>query len=73
MQTKLALALVAALTLSLGGQAFAAAPCKDPKTGKFMACPKPAASAAARCRDPKSGKLASCKAPGAVPVVAKAK
>lgn len=57
----------AALSLSVAGNALAAAPCKDAK-GKFMKCPSPAAAkTAARCKDAK-GKFAKCSAPGAKPV-----
>ena len=64
---RLAFAAVA-LSLALGGNVLAAAPCKDAK-GKFMKCPPPAAAPAkaARCKDAK-GKFAKCGTPGAKPM-----
>lgn len=43
-----------------------AAPCKDPKTGKFMKCPEKPAPAA-KCKNAK-GQVAECGTPGAKPI-----
>jgi hypothetical protein len=43
-----------------------AAPCKDPKTGKFMKCPE-APAKPVRCKNAQ-GKFAKCGTPGAKPV-----
>jgi len=43
-----------------------AAPCKDPKSGKFVKCPT-AAVKVARCKDAK-GKFAKCGTAGAKPM-----
>lgn len=58
---------LAAATMGLiaGSPAFAA-PCKDPKTGKFIKCPPKAPVKAARCKDGK-GRFAKCGTPGAHP------
>jgi hypothetical protein len=59
--------LVAAATVSLLSTAAIAAPCKDPKTGKFVKCQPPKSAAAPkRCRDAK-GHFAKCGTPGAKP------
>jgi hypothetical protein len=50
----------------VAGTPVLAAPCKDPKTGKFVKCPE-AAKKPVRCKDAK-GKFAKCSAPGAKPV-----
>lgn len=59
---------LAAATLSLvaGAPAFAA-PCKDPKTGKFIKCPEKAPAKSTRCKDAK-GKFAKCGTAGAKPM-----
>jgi hypothetical protein len=61
------LSFALAVALAFGATApLAAAPCKDPKTGKFIKCPeKPAKKAV--CKDAK-GKFAKCGTPGAKPV-----
>lgn len=60
--------MLAAASLSLLAAAPAlAAPCKDPKTGKFVKCPEKAPPKAARCKAP-NGKFAKCGTPGAKPV-----
>ncbi len=56
------LAVAAALTLV--APPVAAAPCKDPKTGKFVKCPP---AKATRCKTA-NGKFAKCGTPGARPV-----
>jgi len=67
--------LVAAGAMSLLiGTASGAAPCRDPKTHKFIKCPPPGAKATTtttkttttvkRCRNAK-GQFAKCGAPGA--------
>lgn len=56
------LAVAAALTLATAP--VAAAPCKDPKTGKFVKCPP---AKAARCKSAK-GQFVKCGTPGARPV-----
>lgn len=60
------IAAAAALTLVAGSAPALAAPCKDPKTGKFVKCPT-ATTKATRCKDAK-GKFAKCGTPGAKPV-----
>jgi hypothetical protein len=60
------LATAALVSLTLGAVAAPAAPCKDPRTGKFVKCPPPAAASGARCKDAK-GKFARCGTPGARP------
>jgi len=60
------MAVAAALTLVAGSAPALAAPCKDPKTGKFVKCP-PAPAKAKRCKDAK-GKFAKCGTPGAKPI-----
>ena len=68
------LAVAAALSLVIG-TAAGAAPCKDPKTGKFIKCPPPAAKVTkttttskttTRCRNAK-GQFAKCGTPGSHP------
>ena len=58
---------VAVLAFSIAAVgASNAAICKDPKTGKIVKCPAPAAAPAkpgAPCRDAKTGKLIKCGAP----------
>lgn len=44
-----------------------AAPCKDPKTGKFIKCPEKAATKTVRCKGA-NGKFAKCGTPGAKPM-----
>lgn len=64
-QRALSLAIVLALTVSSAVPA-AAAPCKDPKTGKFIKCTdKPVKKQV--CKDAK-GKFAKCGTPGAKPI-----
>ncbi len=60
------IAAAAALTLVAGSAPALAAPCKDPKTGKFVKCPA-ALTKATRCKDAK-GKFTKCGTPGAKPV-----
>jgi hypothetical protein len=62
------LGLIAALALSALASGADAAACRDPKTGKFIKCPPPAA--AKHCRDIKTKKFAKCGAPGTEPVPA---
>lgn len=58
-------ALVAAFALS-SSVPLLAAPCKDPKTGKFIKCAdKPVKKQV--CKDAK-GKFAKCGSPGAKPI-----
>ena len=70
------LAAAAAISLLIG-TAVGAAPCRDPKTHKFIKCPPPAAakvtttavkttttSTTKRCRNSK-GQFAKCGTPGA--------
>lgn len=60
--------LLAAASLSLlAGEPVMAAPCKDPKTGKFVKCPDKAPPKATRCKAA-NGKFAKCGTPGAKPV-----
>lgn len=60
----LSFVLAAALAFSVAAP-LAAAPCKDPKTGKFIKCPeKPVKKQV--CKDAK-GKFAKCGTPGAKP------
>jgi hypothetical protein len=54
------IALITALTVALAAGAADAKSCKDPKTGKFIKCPVPAA-APKHCRDAK-GKFIKCPA-----------
>lgn len=56
--------LAVAATLSLLATPVAAAPCKDPKTGKFAKCPpaKPL-----KCKNAK-GQFVKCGTPGARPI-----
>ncbi|MFS0738196.1 hypothetical protein ABC347_14225 [Sphingomonas sp. 1P06PA] len=61
---KIILAMATALSL-LAAPAVWAAPCKDPKTGKFVKCPE-AKATTKRCKDTK-GKFAKCGTPGAKP------
>jgi len=58
------LAAAAAMSLLIG-TAVGAAPCRDPKTHKFVKCPPPAVktSAVKHCRDAK-GHFAKCGTPG---------
>lgn len=59
------IAAVAALTLVAVSAPALAAPCKDPKTGKFVKCAtKPTKTA--RCKNAK-GQFAKCGTPGAKP------
>jgi hypothetical protein len=44
-----------------------AAPCKDPKIGKFVKCPPAAPAKATKCKNAK-GRFAKCGTPGAKPV-----
>ncbi|MBI0475229.1 hypothetical protein D9601_07670 [Sphingomonas sp. MA1305] len=59
--------LLAAATFGLvaGAPAFAA-PCKDPKTGKFIKCAAKAPAKAVRCKNAK-GQFAKCGTAGATP------
>ncbi len=60
--------LLAAASLSLlAGAPALAAPCKDPKTGKFIKCAAKAPAKATRCKSA-NGKFAKCGTPGAKPV-----
>lgn len=62
---------IVATALSLGLLIVAvpviAAPCKDPKTGKFIKCPPAAPAKATRCKAA-NGKFAKCGTPGAKPI-----
>lgn len=61
----LSFAIGLALTMSSAAP-IAAAPCKDPKTGKFIKCAdKPVKKQV--CKDAK-GKFAKCGTPGAKPI-----
>lgn len=60
------LIMAAALVAMAGAAPAAAAPCKDPKTGKFIKCPEKASAKPTRCKDAK-GKFAKCGTPGAKP------
>jgi len=61
----LSFAFAAALIFTTAGPVIAA-PCKDPKTGKFIKCPeKPVKKQV--CKDAK-GKFAKCGTPGSKPV-----
>ena len=58
-------ALIAAFMISSAAPSIAA-PCKDPKTGKFIKCAdKPVKKQV--CKDAK-GKFAKCGSPGAKPI-----
>lgn len=57
--------LFALAAICMTAAPVAAAPCKDPKTGKFVKCP-PAPTKPVRCKDAK-GKFAKCGTPGAKP------
>jgi hypothetical protein len=57
---------VATLTLLAGTAPALAAPCKDPRTGKFVKCPT-APAKAAKCKNAK-GQFAKCGTAGAKPV-----
>lgn len=57
--------LFALAAISIIAVPVAAAPCKNPKTGKFMKCP-PAPKKPVRCKDAK-GKFTKCGTPGAKP------
>ncbi len=59
------MAVAAALTLIAGSAPALAAPCKDPKTGKFVKCPA-ASAKAVKCKNAK-GQFAKCGTPGAKP------
>lgn len=60
--------LLAAANLSLIVSAPAiAAPCKDPKTGKFMKCAAKAPAKVVRCKNAK-GQFAKCGTAGAKPM-----
>jgi hypothetical protein len=58
--------VAAALTLVAGSGPALAAPCKDPKTGKFVKCPA-APAKATKCKNAK-GQFAKCGTPGAKPM-----
>lgn len=60
------IAAAAALTLVAGSAPALAAPCKDPKTGKFVKCPS-APTKAMKCKNAK-GQFAKCGTPGAKPI-----
>ena len=62
---RIALTAVAAVSL-LAGTATIAAPCKDPKTGKFIKCPPAKPTPAKKCRNAK-GQFQKCGTPGAKP------
>jgi hypothetical protein len=64
-RVKLMLTAIAAASL-LVAPASIAAPCKDPKTGKFIKCPPKSITAPKRCRDAK-GHFAKCGTPGSKP------
>lgn len=57
---------VAAALMFTAATPTIAAPCKDPKTGKFIKCPEKAAKKQV-CKDAK-GKFAKCGTPGAKPI-----
>ncbi|TCP33788.1 hypothetical protein [Sphingomonas sp. BK235] len=57
---------VATLTLLAGTAPALAAPCKDPRTGKFVKCPT-APAKATKCKNAK-GQFAKCGTAGAKPV-----
>jgi hypothetical protein len=59
------LTAAAALSLLVGGTA-GAAPCKDPKTHKFVKCPPAKPVPPKHCKDGK-GKFVKCGTPGAKP------
>lgn len=56
--------LAVAAALSLVACPAYAAPCKDPKTGKFVKCPP---VKAVKCKNAK-GQFAKCGTPGAKPI-----
>ena len=58
--------VVAAAALLAGATPALAAPCKDPRTGKFVKCAT-APAKATKCKNAK-GQFANCGAPGAKPV-----
>ena len=58
--------IAAAGLLLVMGTATAAAPCKDPKTGKFIKCPPAKPAPTKRCRNAK-GQFQKCGTPGAKP------
>jgi hypothetical protein len=58
--------VVAAAALLAGTAPALAAPCKDPKTGKFVKCAT-APAKATKCKNAK-GQFAKCGTPGAKPV-----
>lgn len=57
--------LFAFAAISMVAAPVAAAPCKDPKTGKFVKCPT-APEKSVRCKDAK-GKFVKCGTNGAKP------
>jgi hypothetical protein len=59
--------LLATAALALTASPALAAPCKDPKTGKFIKCPTTAPAKVTRCKAA-NGKFAKCGTPGAKPV-----
>lgn len=59
--------MFAAVALTMTASPALAAPCKDPKTGKFVKCPAKAPAKATRCNAP-NGKFAKCGMPGAKPI-----
>lgn len=61
------LLLAAAAVSLLAASPVAAAPCKDPKTGKFIKCPAKAPVKVTRCKVA-NGKFAKCGTPGAKPI-----
>jgi len=61
----LSFALAAAFIISAAAPSTAA-PCKDPKTGKFIKCADKSAKKPV-CKDAK-GKFAKCGSPGAKPI-----
>lgn len=58
--------VVAAAALLAGATPALAAPCKDPRTGKFVKCAT-APVKAAKCKNAK-GQFAKCGTPGAKPI-----
>jgi hypothetical protein len=58
--------MAASLTALAASGPSIAAPCKDPKTGKFVKCPEKGPAKPTRCKDSK-GKFAKCGTPGAKP------
>ncbi len=59
--------LLAAAVGLLAASPVAAAPCEDPKTGKFIKCPTKASMKVTRCKAA-NGKFAKCGTPGAKPI-----